>query len=119
MLHAYIFSGLPGVGKSTLAKALAQAIHNTAYFRIDTIEYYLKKEYPQELTKQGYEIAFYQAKENLKLSKSVIIDCCNPVLESRELWNKLSQVNSTKVINIKVICSDKQVHKNRVEIRMR
>lgn len=117
MPNAYIFSGLPGVGKTTLAKALAQTISNIVYFRIDTIEYYLKKEYSQELTKQGYEIAYYQAKENLKLGKSVIIDCCNPVFESRELWNKLSQVSSTKVINIEVICSDKQTHQNRVETR--
>ncbi|API86737.1 AAA family ATPase [Francisella uliginis] len=117
MPNAYILSGLPGVGKTTLAKQLAKAIPNTVYFRIDTIEYYLKKEYSQKLTKQGYEIAFYQAKENLELGKSVIIDCCNPVLESRELWNKLSEVNSTKVINIEVICSDKQTHQNRVETR--
>ncbi len=85
MPKAYIFSGLPGVGKTTLAKQLAQALTNAAYFRVDTVEYYLKKEYSQELTKQGYEIVYYQAKENLELGKSVIIDCCNPILESREL----------------------------------
>ncbi|MBK2026042.1 AAA family ATPase [Francisella philomiragia] len=117
MPKAYIFSGLPGVGKTTLAKQLAQAMSNTAYFRIDTVEYYLKKEYPQELTKQGYEIAYYQAKENLELGKSVIIDCCNPILESRELWNSLSQINNTKVINIEIICNDKQTHQNRIETR--
>ncbi|MEY8767384.1 AAA family ATPase [Francisella philomiragia] len=117
MPNAYIFSGLPGVGKTTLAKQLAQAMPNTAYFRVDTVEFYLKKAYSQELNKQGYEIVHYQAKENLKLGKSVIIDCCNPILESRELWNSLSQINNTKVINIEIICSDKQIHKNRIETR--
>ncbi|MED7818470.1 MULTISPECIES: AAA family ATPase [unclassified Francisella] len=117
MPNAYIFSGLPGVGKTTLAKQLAKAIPNTVYFRIDTIEYYLNKAYSQKPTKEGYEIAFYQAKENLKLGKNIIIDCCNPVTESRKLWNKLSEINSTKVINIEVICSDKQIHQNRVETR--
>ncbi|AEE26252.1 AAA family ATPase [Francisella hispaniensis] len=117
MPNAYIFSGLPGVGKTTLAKQLAQAMPDTIYFRIDTVEYYLKKAYPQEPTKQGYEIAFYQAKENLELGKNVIIDCCNPILESRDLWNSLSQINDTKIINIEVTCSDKQIHQNRVETR--
>ena len=117
MPKAYIFSGLPGVGKTTLAKQLAQAMPNTAYFRIDTVEYYLKKAYSQELNKQGYEIVYYQAKENLELGKNIIIDCCNPILESRELWNSLSLINNTKVINIEIICSDIQAHQNRIETR--
>ncbi|QUE32232.1 AAA family ATPase [Francisella philomiragia] len=117
MPKAYIFSGLPGVGKTTLAKQLAQALTNAAYFRVDTVEYYLKKAYLQELNKQGYEIVYYQAKENLELGKSVIIDCCNPILESREFWNSLSQINNTRVINIEIICSDKQAHQNRIETR--
>ncbi|MBK2110903.1 AAA family ATPase [Francisella tularensis subsp. novicida FSC159] len=117
MPKAYIFSGLPGVGKTTLAKQLAQAMPNTAYFRIDTVEYYLKKAYPQEPTKQGYELVYYQAKENLELGKNVIIDCCNPISESRQLWNSLSQIKNTKIINIEVICSDTQAHQNRIEQR--
>ena len=62
MVDAYIFSGLLGVGKTTLAKQLAKTIPNTIYYRIDTVEYYLKKAYSQELTKQDYEIVYYQAK---------------------------------------------------------
>lgn len=117
MPNAYIFSGLPGVGKTTLAKQLARAVPNTAYFRVDTVEYYLKKAYSQKLTKQGYEIVYYQAKENLELGKNVIIDCCNPISESRQMWNLLSQIKNTKIINIEVICSDKQIHQNRIETR--
>lgn len=117
MVYAYIFSGLPGVGKTTLAKQLAQTISDAVYLRIDTVECYLKKAYSQELTKQGYELTFHLAKENLELSNNVIIDCCNPVSESRELWNKLADTSSTKVINIEIICNDKQIHKNRVNIR--
>jgi len=68
MPNAYIFSGLSGVGKTTLAKLLTKTTQNTIYYRIDTIEYYLKKEYLSiELTKQGYELAYFQAKENLEL----------------------------------------------------
>ncbi|KEI35716.1 AAA family ATPase [Allofrancisella frigidaquae] len=116
MPYAYIFSGLPGVGKTTLAKNIAKYI-NAVYYRIDTIEHYLKKEYSDNLTKQGYELAFFLAKENLELGNNVVIDCCNPVNESRKLWNKLSELNFTEIVNIEVLCSDKRIHRNRVELR--
>lgn len=80
MYYIYVFSGLLGVGKTTLAKQLAQVIPNTAYFRIDTVEYYLKKAYPQEPTKQGYELVYYQAKENLELGKNVNYRLLQPYL---------------------------------------
>ncbi|MDE5022780.1 AAA family ATPase, partial [Francisella tularensis subsp. holarctica] len=67
MYYIYVFSGLPGIGKTTLAKQLAQVIPNTAYFRLDTVEYYLKKAYPKEPNKQGYELVYYQAKQNHEL----------------------------------------------------
>ncbi|MFC4891752.1 AAA family ATPase [Pseudofrancisella aestuarii] len=118
MPNVYVFSGLPGVGKTTLAKQLARAVPDSVYYRIDTMEYYLKKEYSKGLTKQGYEITYYLAKENLELDKNVIIDCCNPVKESRELWNKLS-IDSIKVINIEVLCSNKEIHKSRIESRFK
>ena len=117
MPNAYIFSGLPGVGKTTLAKLLTKSIQNTTYYRVDTVEYYLKKAYSQGLTKQGYELTYYLAKENLELGNNVIIDCCNPINESRELLNKLSEINLTKVINIEVVCTNQQAHKEQIEAR--
>ena len=119
MLYAYIFSGLPGVGKTTLAKLLTKSIKNTAYYRIDSIEYFLKKEYYNELTKQDYELTYYLAKENLELSNNIIIDCCNPINESRELLNKLSEISLIKVVNIEIICTNQQAHKKRIEARFK
>jgi predicted kinase len=118
MPTAYIFSGLPGVGKTTLAKILTKNINNTTYLRVDTLEYFLKKEYFNiSLTKQGYDLAYFLAKENLELGNNVIIDCCNPIEESRQFLQNLSSIKSVKIINIEVICSDINTHKNRVELR--
>ena len=86
------FQVYQGIGKTTLAKQLAKAIPNTVYYRIDTVGYYLKKAYSQGLTKQGYEIVYYQAKENLELGNNVVIDCCNPIDESRSLWTQLTDI---------------------------
>ena len=118
MQYAYIFSGLPGVGKTTLAKLLAENVKNSSYYRVDTIEYYFKKNYPSiELGKQGYEIVYYQARESIELGNNVIIDSCNPVNESRELWGKLSNSRAIKIINIEVVCSNYKIHQDQVEAR--
>ena len=118
MPTVYIFSGLPAVGKTTLAKILTKNITNTTYLRVDTLEYFLKKEYFNiSLTKQGYDLAYFLAKENLELGNNVIIDCCNPIEESRQLLQNLSSIKSVKIINIEIICSDINIHKHRVETR--
>ena len=56
----------------------------TTYIRIDTFEHFLKKEFSVEIIKQGYELSYKLACDNLRIGNSVIIDCCNPVHESRK-----------------------------------
>jgi predicted kinase len=53
----YIFSGLPGTGKTSLSKALSVKLQ-AVYLRIDTIEQALKDNDFTNLYDQGYKIAF-------------------------------------------------------------
>src|SRR5262245_49718709 len=54
-----VFAGLPPTGKSTLARALAQARHAT-YLRIDTIEQTLRSLAPlaEDVGEAGYLVAY-------------------------------------------------------------
>ena len=71
------FSGLPGVGKTTLARALSARI-NAIHLRVDTVEAALKnsvlKIHPAE--DAGYLVLKSLAKDNLLLGFDVIVDTC-------------------------------------------
>ena len=78
-----VFCGLPGAGKTTLARRLAQQRQAT-YLRIDAIEEALLADGGGALVDRGagYRVAHDIAEENLRVGRTVIADCVNP-LKSR------------------------------------
>lgn len=112
----FIFSGLPGVGKSTLAIQLSKHFGAT-YLRVDAIEQGLKDECGLTIYVQGYLIAYRLAADNLKHGLSVVGDSCNSVMESRKAWQQVAIDSQAKFINIEVVCSDQNEHQQRVESR--
>ena len=113
----YIFSGLPGTGKSTLAKMLAKALKCT-YVRIDTVEQGLRDLCHFNVQGEGYRLSYRIASNNLNLGISTIVDSCNPIRLTRNEWVEVAKSANSNFINIEVICSDKHVHKKRVEERI-
>jgi predicted kinase len=81
-----VFAGLPGTGKTTVARELARRLRAT-YLRIDAIEQKLRAE-DHAVGSMGYAIANALAAENLMHGGIVIADCVNPVLASREGWRQ-------------------------------
>ena len=113
-----VFSGLPGTGKTTIANDLA-ATTGAVYLRIDTIEQVIRNSgaLAQDVGRSGYMVANELARSNLRLGRTVIVDCVNPVLESRVAWSEIASQASSRLANIQVICSDKDEHRRRVETR--
>lgn len=112
----YIFSGLPGTGKTTLSRYLSTAIAG-CYLRVDTIEQQMKDQGSSKIYDQGYKLAAAIATDNLKLGLDVIADSTNPVEESRQLWHQAARKADAKFVDIEIICSDQTEHKKRVELR--
>ncbi|MDR0681158.1 MAG: AAA family ATPase, partial [Dysgonamonadaceae bacterium] len=112
----YIFSGLPGAGKSTLAKYLAKKI-NAVYIRIDTIEQVLRDLCNINVQGEGYRLAYRIVEDNLKIGNSVVSDQCNSVKLTREEWKNVALKNNCEYINIEILCSNKMEHKRRIENR--
>jgi len=113
----YIFSGLPGTGKTTLARKLASH-YRVTYFRLDTIEQGIRELCGGTIVGgEGYEFTGRLVSENLLLGISCIVDCCNPIEQTRNQWEQLAKKVNVNWINIEIICSDYAQHRFRIEHR--
>jgi predicted kinase len=113
-----VFAGLPGVGKTSLARALAPRI-GAVHLRIDSIEQAILAGGPpgRAMDDAGYRVARAVAADNLRLGHTVIADAVNPVAASRAAWRAVAQSIPVPVFEIEVICSDPDEHRRRVETR--
>lgn len=112
----YIFSGLPGTGKTSLAQRLA-GWTKAAYLRIDSIEQALRDLCRVEVQGEGYRLSYRMAADNLRLGLSVVADSCNPIELTRNEWELVALETKASYIHIEVICSDRLEHRRRVETR--
>jgi predicted kinase len=110
-----ILSGLPGVGKSTIANELARALH-AVHLRIDSIEQALIRA-GMIVEGEGYAVAYVVAEDNLRLGHVVIADCVNPWPLTRDEWNAVAGRAGVPALNVEVVCSNADEHKCRVESR--
>jgi predicted kinase len=110
-----ILSGLPGVGKTTIARALATAT-GAVHLRIDSIEQALRS-CGWTVQGEGYAAAYAVAEDNLRLDRTVIADSVNPWPLTRQAWRAVATRAGVRAIEIEVICSDVQIHRQRVETR--
>src|SRR5271170_35674 len=113
-----IFGGLPATGKTTIARELARQIGAT-YLRIDTIEQAIHDPTTmrQPITDEGYRVAYAVAEDNLRLGRTVISDSVNPIQLSRDAWIGVAHRAQVRAAEVEVICSDPQLHRQRVETR--
>ncbi len=113
------FGGLPGTGKTTLARVLAYRL-GAAYLRIDSIERALIASGlagEGDLGPSGYEIAQAVAADNLRLGLAVVADAVNPVHLTREAWRGVARETGAVHLEVEVVCSDPREHRRRVENR--
>lgn len=113
-----VIGGLPGTGKTTIARALA-ARRSSVYLRIDAIEQALRQSgaLAGDIGPVGYLVANSLAAANLANGLTVVADCVNPVRESRRGWRTTAALARTRIVEIEIVCSDVLEHRRRVEMR--
>ena len=110
-----VLSGLPGVGKTTIARELARAT-DAVYVRIDSIEHALRSAGVQ-VEGEGYGVAYAVAEDNLRLGRIVVADCVNPWPLTRSTWRSVAERAGVRAVDVEIVCSDADEHRRRVESR--
>ncbi len=113
-----IIGGLPGTGKTTIARELARQTHSV-YLRVDTIEQSLRDSdaVMPDMKDAGYCVGYAVAEENLRLGQTVVADCVNPLQLTRDAWAAVAKRASVDYAEVEVVCSDPTTHRRRVAER--
>jgi predicted kinase len=115
-------SGLPATGKSTICRLVVAALASP-YVRVDTLETAITRaegRYEASngwVSLPGYEIAYDLAAEQLRHGLNVVAEAVNATSEARQGWWAAAKREKARLLNVEVVCSDRDEHRRRAEQR--
>jgi predicted kinase len=116
-----VMSGLPGAGKSSVAQELGRLLP-APVLSVDPVEAAMWRagvDRGQPTGLAAYVVVEAIASDVLALGQTVIVDAVNDAKEAREQWRGLASHRSVELRYIEVTCSDRAVHRQRLEGRRR
>ena len=116
-----VISGLPGVGKSAVAAAVAGAVGGM-HVSVDPIEdALLGAGLPQswETGVAAYEAARAVAELNLALGRIVVVDAVNDSEAARDTWRMAAARAGSTLVFVVLTLDDLSEHRRRLERRVR
>ncbi len=123
-MQLIIFTGLPGVGKSSIAEAVAREL-SVPVFAKDWLEATLIRCQLQPIANgppfgsAGYQLLTTLAERQLQVGQSVILDSVASTLSIRAEWRTVAQTYQAEWRVIECVCSDEAVQRDRMNVRQR
>jgi predicted kinase len=116
-----VMSGLPGVGKSTLADELGRRLPACVVSVDPAEDAMLRAGLPQsfETGVAAYEVCGTFAARQLTLGFNVVADAANYLEIARDTWRRAASSARTALRVVHVICSDEDAHRRRLAFRQR
>jgi predicted kinase len=117
-----VFAGLPGTGKSSLARAVARELR-AVYLDKDTIKDCVIAVAREMKIEQGsdlagpasYELLVVLARDNLSVGRSAVLDSPAGYRQFREQVSDLAKARRANLKLIECICTDESLLRQRVE----
>ena len=119
-----VVGGLPAVGKTAVCRALLGERPITppmTWLRVDSIEQALRRSgemAPDMPGGAGYYAAAAVAGDVLSTGGDVLVECVNPLPITRRLWERTAADAGSCLLQVELVCSDRDEHRRRVEQRV-
>jgi predicted kinase len=116
-----VTAGLPGAGKSTIVEVVGHRM-GVPVVSVDPIESAILSagiESDQPTGLAAYLVAEAMAEAVLSNGGTVIVDAVNAVEPARSQWVKLAARQNTPIRFLEVVCSDPELHRERLAHRDR
>ena len=119
--HLVVISGLPGVGKTSVA-GITAALMGSVHLSIDVVEEAILSCGLPASWRVGvaaYEAARAAAELNLHLGRSVVVDAVNDSDEARQTWRTAASRTGARLDFVHLVMEDEAEHEQRLRNRDR